>query len=522
MPIREKRMATSTTGPRDPERGAIAVLMAIALTVIMGFAAFGFDLAYVRLAREEMANATDAAAHAAGITLSITNSTDSATTEAINVAAKNTVLGSPMKLVASDLVFGSYDFGTKTFVTGAAPATAVKVTGQKTTYGDGLVKLTFGRVFGFTDANVTQAATAAYINRYFQVELQASDDWLCEIDNAADAAVDLLDYLNGPAGSQGDWIGLDEFTGRTQEITALMNVRTNYNTGPNNIHFKWQRDTTVLGIQSQSWTGPNPPPAPQTRGITVCSKANGAPNGFGTPNVLPPAPGGYRQCPGANPPVVPVKPAGEQFAFPNHAYLGLNCSDGGPAGLFAGTDLGAAINDGAAKLNAKGQSYEPHALILINDGTPMACTGIGGGGLCGHTYGGDGATPPSGKTSADYWSPCCANGLTCGANVTYNGYTFGGGDWGDGSPSNSPNGQAACDAAHQLVKNAMDAATNAANAGIDVFVIGFFRNSTTGVSQDFDTSLVRNHGTGVITTDSSQISTLLKRIPLHLPVSLVR
>jgi Flp pilus assembly protein TadG len=503
------------------------VLIALLMTVLMGFAAMGFDLAYVRLARQEMMNATDAATHAAGITLSITGVQQSAIDKAKQIALANTVLGNPVKLDDSDIVFGTYDFAAKTFTAGGSPATAVQITGKKTTVGDGMVQLTFGRTLGMGEANVQQSATAAYQNRYFQIELQASDDWICEIDNAADAAVSLLDYLNGITGFPGDWIGLDEFTGRTQEISSLSNVRTNYSS----ILYKWQRNATVLGIQSGLWSpgGPNPPAPPQTKGITVCSKANATPSGFGSPSPLPSNPGGYRQCPNQNPPLVPLYSADKQFAFPNHAYLGLNCSDGGPGGgLYAGTNLAAAINDGVAKLKAKGQAYETHALILINDGTPMVCTGIGGGGLCGHTYSNDGVTPAPPKVSSDPWDPCCANGLTCGAaDSAPNGYSFGGGGWGDRWPSMSPNGQAACDAAHQLVKDAIQAADDAAKAGIDVFVIGFFRDAKTGgvgtgVSPDFDKSLVRGRGSWAITNDSSQIGPILQNIPKHLPVTLVR
>lgn len=499
------------------------MLISLLMTVLMGFAALGFDLAYVRLAREEMMNATDAAAHAAGVTLSITGVPQSAIDEAKKIARANTVLGNPVSLADSDIVFGTYDFAAKTFTAGGSPATAIQITGQKTTVGDGLVHLTFGTALGMGTANVQQSATAAYTNRYFQVELQASDDWMCEIDNAADAAVSLLNYLNGITGFPGDWIGLDEFTGRTQEITSLMNVRTNYSS----ILFKWQRNATVLGIQSGMWgAGPNPPAPPQTRGITVCSKANATPSGFGA-SALPLNPGGYRQCPNQNPPMVPVAPQAQQFAFPNHGYLGLNCSDGGPAGLFAGTDLARAINDGVAKLKAKGQSYETHALILINDGTPMACTGIGGGGLCGHRYVDDGVTPAAPKVPSDPWDPCCANGLTCGASDSYNGYNFGGGGWGDRWPNITTNGQTACDAAHQLVKDTIKAADDAAKAGIDLFVIGFFRDAKTGgvgtgVSPDFTKSLVRNKGTWAITNDSSQLGPILQSIPKHLPVALVR
>jgi hypothetical protein len=504
---------------RNRERGAIAVLMMLLLTVMMGFAAIGFDLAYVRLAREEMANATDAAAHAAGITLSITNDMSAATAQAISVAAANTVLGSSVQITSSDIVFGSYSFGTKAFVAGGSPATAVQITGSKIAAGDGLVQLTFGRALGIGEANVAEAATAAYINRYFQIELQVSDDWICDIDNAADAAVDFLQYLNGPAGSQGDWIGLDVFTGSTQTMTAQMNIRLHYAL---DILPVWQRDATTLGIVQSAWGGPNPPPPPQSKGIGVCSKANGttppAFAGFPGPPVLPAVAGGYRQCPPIS--SVGLLPTASQYAFPNHSWI-QDCSAGGPPGLFAGTDLGTAIHNGAAALVAAAQTYEPKILVIITDGTPMACTGVGGGSLCGHTYGGDGVPPPPGMTSASYWDPCCASGLTCGSTYTVGSTTYGGGAWGDGSPQNSPNGAAACSAAHTLTQNAVTEANNAAAQGIDIFLIGFY-SSSTSVSAQFAAGLVRNNGVAWITNDSTQISGLLKQIPTHLPVSIVR
>jgi hypothetical protein len=237
--------------------------------------------------------------------------------------------------------------------------------------------------------------------------------------------------------------------------------------------------------------------------------------------VLPAVPSGYRQCPEIS--QVGVLPTAQQFAFPNHGWVQY-CSDGGPPGLFAGTDLAQAIHDGAKKMTDIAQSFEPKTLVLIADGVPMACTGIGGGGLCGHTYGGDKVPPPPGMTSADFWNPCCANGLTCGANTSHNGYTFGGGDWGDGTPSNSPNGQAACDAAHTLVGNAMDEADKAAAAGVNIFVIGFFRNpDPLGISETFLMSLVRGpNSSGTITSDAASIAGLLQKIPQRVPVVLAR
>src|SRR4029077_19209014 len=73
------------------ERGAIAVLMALTLTGVVGSAALGFDLAYMRLARLELQNATDAASHAALVRLRSTGDISLARSMAMSVASKNTV-----------------------------------------------------------------------------------------------------------------------------------------------------------------------------------------------------------------------------------------------------------------------------------------------------------------------------------------------------------------------------------------------------------------------------------------------
>ncbi|HVZ73631.1 MAG TPA: pilus assembly protein TadG-related protein [Polyangia bacterium] len=506
--------------PRNPERGAMAVLMGFSLTMIMAFAAMGFDMAYVRVAREEMQNAVDAAAHAASITLAMTNDTTQATAAAQTIASKNTVLGIPVSLNTSDIVFGSYDFSTKLFVAGGTPTRGVQIVGSHLSNTSGKVDLTFGRILGQATANVQHSVTATYAARYFQVEMQISDDYICDIDNAADAAVQLLTYINGAGGTPADYIGLDMFTGNTKQLTGLMNVRMNYAT---NIYPVWKPDFSTLGVKQSAGGGTTPP---QTKGIAVCSKANAPTFPFAGPPALAAVPGGYRQCPPVN--KVGVLPTSEQYAFPNHSWVQY-CSDGGPSGLYAGTDLGAAIHDGVAKLVAADppttNPYDSRTLILIADGTPMACTGIGGGSLCGHTYGGDGVTPPPGKSSSDPWDPCCANALTCGGtHYTYKGVNYGGGAWGDGNPGASPNGATACTAAQTLLKKAIDEADIATDSShmVDIYVVGFYGNDPTSVSAAFGTGLARGRGTGVTTGDSTQFATLLKAIPARVPVSLVK
>ena len=58
--------------PRSSESGSVAVIVAICMTVFLGFAALGLDLAIGRYARMQLENATDAAAHAALVRLRAT------------------------------------------------------------------------------------------------------------------------------------------------------------------------------------------------------------------------------------------------------------------------------------------------------------------------------------------------------------------------------------------------------------------------------------------------------------------
>ncbi len=464
-------------GQRNGERGAIAILMFILLTVVLGFGALGFDLSYVRLARQEMQNATDAATHAAMVMLQTTNDVAAAKQIALDIAKANTVMGQPMILKSTDVVFGAYDFNTKAFVAGNQPYTAVQIKAQSLSSDDpsGLIHLTFAPALGYKEADVTQSVTGAFSNRYFMIEMDTTDSYICDIDNAADAATTFLDYLYGTNGytmhgTRGDWTALDTFTGTAVPLTDWNNIMWKYNT----INYAWKRDTTTVS-------------STQTRGIGVCNKSDAA--GLG----------GTNKCNGA--------------AYPNHSWM-QHCSAGSSAltaaGLYSGTDLGEAIKAGTAKLVAASQPYEARVLILVTDGTPMACTSIGGGALCGNKY------------------PCCANGLTCGGTWTAtNGNTYGGGAYSDGSPnagvSAGPSGTAgtdACNMARTMLNGATAASSAARDANVDLFVIGFF---TAGSREEaFAKTLKQNRGTVQITSDSTQLAAFMKAIPGQIPVTIVQ
>jgi Flp pilus assembly protein TadG len=78
---------------RDPQQGTIAILMAAGLTAFLGFAAMGFDLAYVRYSRLQLQNATDAASHAALVRLRATGNITQARAMAVSVGGMNKVWG---------------------------------------------------------------------------------------------------------------------------------------------------------------------------------------------------------------------------------------------------------------------------------------------------------------------------------------------------------------------------------------------------------------------------------------------
>jgi Flp pilus assembly protein TadG len=470
---------------RNRERGAIAVIMALCLTMLMGFAALGFDLAYVRLARLEMKNASDAAAHAAIMRLRNSNQPTEGLKAADSrsagemVALANTVLGKQMTLQDADFTFGTWDPSVKSFAAGSIPYTAVKINGVRETSAsnDGYVQLTFGRALGYSESSVTEDTIGAFANRNFMIEMDITPSYICDIDVGVQAAVDLLNELH-TKNIGGDRISLDVFTGKAVERTGFLNIRDNYDA----IYTKW-------------WGTPYPSlyvsflDGTKTDGIVVCNKSD---------DTGPAPKGGQFDCP---------KGAAKRN-YPNYGWV-QHCSEDGPTGyavpLYAGTDIAAAITAGTNKLLANTQPWEPRVLIVVTDGSPMTCTGPGGGALCGDSYGSTGTTPPTGKTSSSPWDPCCADGLSCTL----------------GHSALSPNGDTACTAAQNLKAAAVTAADTAKANNIDLFTIKV-NGGAADTSTTFIESLKRNRGSGNWLSSTAGLGTLFKDIAGQIPVTLVK
>src|SRR5258707_2131415 len=87
--------------PLGSRRGAVLVLVAILLTVLLGFLAFSIDLGYVEIARAELQTAADAGALAGA--RGLTNCCPStALSEAQRVAQLNSVFQDAVSVTSSE------------------------------------------------------------------------------------------------------------------------------------------------------------------------------------------------------------------------------------------------------------------------------------------------------------------------------------------------------------------------------------------------------------------------------------
>ncbi len=155
---------------QERRRGAMAVLIAVCLPIFLIMAAFSIDVAYMELTRTELRIATDAAARAAGRTLSIAQDQTAAKTAGVAYALKNKVAGNGLVVALSDFEFGesaqANGSGRWVFTPNVTPVNAVRVTGQRTTgSGSGPVNLFFAGVLGQPTFEPVKTAVSTQVDR---------------------------------------------------------------------------------------------------------------------------------------------------------------------------------------------------------------------------------------------------------------------------------------------------------------------------------------------------------------------
>jgi len=152
---------------RHNRKGALVVMVAVTLVILLVAAAFSVDVAYMDCVRQELKIASDSAAKAAVTALSKGGTKNDAINSAIAYAAKNNVGGAPLKIDSSNVTLGGVGYANNarwTFSKDATPVTAATVTvNMDSGTTAGAVNLFFGRLLGSPTFSPTSTSTAAFV-----------------------------------------------------------------------------------------------------------------------------------------------------------------------------------------------------------------------------------------------------------------------------------------------------------------------------------------------------------------------
>ena len=142
----------------QPNRGAVAVLAAFLLVMLLAMVAFAVDLGYIAHAQTELQRSADASALAAASQLP----DQSAAIAAAVATSRDNQTGVAPPIDPADIEFGCWNRDTVAFgdsAAGGSPS-AVRVTIRRTVASGNALKLFFGQLLGRNWADVTAAATA--------------------------------------------------------------------------------------------------------------------------------------------------------------------------------------------------------------------------------------------------------------------------------------------------------------------------------------------------------------------------
>lgn len=172
-------------------RGAILVLVAILLPVMLILSAVAINFAYMDLCQTELFTATDAAARATSRELSVTRSQSSAILRGKAIAALNSVGGNSLTLADSDFRFGrsarAASNSRYAFDAGHSTKNAVEINARRTAGSlDGPIALFMPNVLGRGTVELTKSAVATSIDVDVALVLDRSGSMAFAVDEIAD------------------------------------------------------------------------------------------------------------------------------------------------------------------------------------------------------------------------------------------------------------------------------------------------------------------------------------------------
>jgi len=142
----------------EAESGAVYIWVAGAIVALFGVGALAIDMSFFYVLRNQAQISADSAALAAVVELPDEAAAKTAALDYANRNMSTDVHGEILR--SSDIVAGSWDLNTKTFVPGGAKNNALQVTIRRSEANDNEVPTFFGSVLGVTGVDVATTATA--------------------------------------------------------------------------------------------------------------------------------------------------------------------------------------------------------------------------------------------------------------------------------------------------------------------------------------------------------------------------
>jgi Flp pilus assembly protein TadG len=157
------------------ERGAVAVMVAVTLPVLLGFAALTIDIGQALVAKNELQDVADAGALAGARRLGTIyqglspvqqvgyTMTDPVPvySEVQNVASQNYAAGQSIAVDVADIQIGQWDSSSKTLTITAASPNAIRVTARRDGNTNGPVSTFLASFMGINSIDIRATATAA-------------------------------------------------------------------------------------------------------------------------------------------------------------------------------------------------------------------------------------------------------------------------------------------------------------------------------------------------------------------------
>ncbi len=222
-------------------RGAMIIMVALLLPVLLILVGFSVDLAHMQRVRTEMRCVADLSARAAAGELSRTEDMALARAAAKDVANQNLVAGVPLTLRDQDIVFGHSQRQTSgewTFQAGGTPFNSIRVIVSRTNASaDGSVGLFFGHFYNRDAFEPELSATCSFLDVDICLVLDRSSSMkLYNSDTAGFMSTSDSRFCEAPH-AESRWVALENAVGlfvnhltstQADERVALVTFASNY------------------------------------------------------------------------------------------------------------------------------------------------------------------------------------------------------------------------------------------------------------------------------------------------------